>query len=95
VYYQALDPQLSRKPPMVCRLGTLCVSSAVGSRLPLGNADPGDGDPRRRITRRKSVDQALDYFSSSTDAVVLIFRKGPTFAVPLRLRCRDAFGVID
>jgi hypothetical protein len=33
--------------------------------------------------------------SSSTDAVVLIFRKGPTFAVPLRLRCRDAFGVID
>jgi hypothetical protein len=32
---------------------------------------------------------------SSTDAVVLSFRKGPTFAVPLRLRCRDAFGVID
>jgi hypothetical protein len=47
---------------MVCRLGMLCVSSAVGSRLPLGNADPGDGGPRRRITRRKSVDQALDYF---------------------------------
>ena len=46
---------------MVCRLGTLCVSCAVGSRLPLGNADPGDGDPRRRIIRRKSVDQALDY----------------------------------
>jgi hypothetical protein len=48
---------------MLCRSGTWCFSGAAGLRLAsLGNANAGQGYPRRGIARRKSFDQALNDF---------------------------------
>ena len=54
---QAVHPG---EPAMLYRSGLSCFSGAAGLRLAsLGNADTGQGYPRRGIARRKGLDQAL------------------------------------
>ena len=62
-----------------------CFSSPAGCRLSLGNADSGQGDPRRRITSRKSLDQALRDFVGDFDRFKFSQRPGigPAFALSM------------
>src|ERR1700716_4094251 len=57
VVYRTLSAQLEGELSTL-RRSAMSLSGA-GRLLSLGNADMGQGDPGWRITRRKSIDQAL------------------------------------
>jgi hypothetical protein len=67
VVYRTLLAQLEGELSTLCRSAMSFFWRGAGRLLSLGNADTGQGDPGWRITRRKSIDQALSDFVGDRD----------------------------
>jgi hypothetical protein len=67
VVYRTLLAQFEGELSILCRSAMSFFWRGAGRLLSVGNADTGQGDPGRRIARRKSIDQALSDFVGDRD----------------------------